>query len=308
VHDLRQAIFVYSRQYAVDLFGHVFPTEKYPGIVARLTAENGLDESIFLEPELAGAEDILTVHTSRYYAACRDSRLSAEEIALLELPWHPAIFRAAALAVHGSFLAAAGALDAGVGCHVGGGFHHAFPDHGEGFCVFHDVGCAIRMLTRLGRIQRALVIDADLHHGNGTAFIFRDDPAVSTYSIHEEGIYPLHKPPSDCDVGLAYGTGDDTYLRSLRDTLLPFVDDLTPDLVFYVAGADPFEDDQLGSLRLSKEGLLERDRVIVELCASRGWPLAVVLAGGYARDPADTIDIQLATLRLAAGLGQTGRP
>lgn len=307
MHDSRQAIFVYSSHYAVDLFGHVFPTEKYPGIVARLTAENGLRAGSFLEPEVAAAEDVLSVHTSRYYEACRDSTLSAEEIARLELPWHPGIFRAAALAVNGSLLAGEGALEGGVGCHVGGGFHHAFPDHGEGFCVFHDVACAIRILKRQKRIRSALVIDADLHHGNGTASIFRHDPTVSTYSIHEEGIYPFHKPPSDCDVGLEYGTGDDSYLRSLHDTLLPFAAELAPDLVFYVAGADPYEGDQLGSLALSKEGLLERDRVIVDLCAARGWPLAVVLAGGYARDPADTIDIQLATLRLAAGLEQVER-
>lgn len=302
MHDRRQATYIYTPRYAVDLGRHVFPTRKYVRIADRLRAEDGVGPSSFVEPDPASDDEICSAHTRRYAEACRRGTLTPLEIARLELPWSEALYDAAARCVRGSILAGELALARGVGLHIGGGFHHAFPDHGEGFCVFNDIACAVRALQRRGSIERACVIDCDLHQGNGTAAIFADDADVGTFSIHEEGIYPFPKPPSDIDVGLPARTADTEYLQALRDGLQRFASGRAADLAFYVAGADPYVHDQLGTLRVSKDGLRARDRQVVELCADRGWPLVVVLAGGYAIDPEDTADIQLASLRCAREL------
>lgn len=294
--------YVYSPRYHVDLGGHVFPTQKYARIAARLSIEDRVAEADLLEPEPATADEITTVHTQRYFEACRDGTLSPGEIARLELPWSASLFDAAARCVGGTIMAVELALVHGAGMHIGGGFHHAFPDHGEGFCMFNDIACALAVALARGRIERALVVDCDLHHGNGTAAIFAAQDRVRTYSIHEQGIYPLEKPPSDVDVGLDFGADDDRYLAPLRESLSGFVAACDTDLVLYVAGADPFAEDQLGGLQLSKAGLRARDEYVTGLCRERDWPLVVVLAGGYARDPEDTADIHLATVRIARQL------
>ncbi len=296
------ATYVYSPTYRVDIGPHVFPTAKYALIRQRLLDELGADETDFVEPEIAGPEEILQVHTKRYYEACRDSTLSFAEQARMELPWSPSLFEAASRCVRGSIMAARLALDHGAGLHVGGGFHHAFADHGEGFCVFNDPACAIRQSQAQGDIERAAVVDVDLHQGNGTAAIFAADDSVATFSIHQDAIYPYPKPPSTVDIGLPAGIDDAAYLELLEEGLAPMLEQHDPELVFYVAGADPYREDQLGSLGLTIDGLRARDALVCRLCREREIPVAVVLAGGYARNVDDTVEIHLNTLQEVAGL------
>lgn len=294
--------YVFSPSYAVDIGAHVFPTDKYARIVDRLRQEDGVGPDDLVEPGPAAAEDILRVHDADYYARCRDGTLTPWEVMQLELPWSQALYDASVRCVQGSILAAQLALDHGAGLHVGGGFHHAFADHGEGFCVFNDPAVAIRRMQADGRIRRAAVIDCDLHHGNGTASIFAEDEDVATFSIHQANIYPVVKPPSTVDVPLAPGTGDDEYLQLLTDRMPPLVADHAPELVVYIAGADPYREDQLGSLALSREGLARRDRLVVDTCREAGCPMMVALAGGYARRLQDTVEIHLQSLRAVATL------
>ena len=302
------ARWVTSDRYRVDIGAHVFPTAKYSLIVEQLVREHGVRPDDFVAPDPAEPEEILRVHTGDYYRKCRDNRLNPFEIMQMELPWSPALFDAARRCVRGTIMAADLALDHRAGLHVGGGFHHAYPDHGEGFCVFNDIACAVRHAQAIRGVGQAAVIDCDLHHGNGTAAVFRDDPTVSTYSIHQDGIYPAHRPPSTVDVGLPGGTGDAIYLGRLESSLLPFLDDAAPELAIYVDGADPYREDQLGTLRLSLEGLRARDRLVVEACGERDVPLVVVLAGGYAVNTADTVAIHVATLREVATLWRDDHP
>jgi acetoin utilization deacetylase AcuC-like enzyme len=186
--------------------------------------------------------------------------------------------------------------------HLGGGFHHAFPDHGEGFCLIHDVAVAIRVLRREGRIERALVLDCDVHHGNGTAAIFADEPEVFTFSIHQERNYPGWKPPSDLDLGLDDGTGDEAYLTLLEHHVPRILERHRPDLAFYLAGADPYREDQLGGLGLTLEGLRRRDEFVLRRLAEARVPVAIALAGGYARRGDDTVEIHANTVRVARAL------
>lgn len=293
---------VTSPYYRVDIGPHVFPTHKYELVLGRLRAEDGVVDADIVEPGPAAAEDVLRVHTRAWWDRCRTGTLDRLDEMRLELPWSDALFEASVRAVQGSILAARMALDHGAGLHIGGGFHHAYPDHGEGFCVFNDPAVAIRVAQAEGRIRRALVADVDLHHGNGTAAIFAGDAEVATFSIHEQAIYPAIKPPSTVDVGLSPGTGDAPYLEALESGLLPLIDSHRPELLVYVAGADPYLEDQLGSLRLSMDGLRQRDAMVIEACRSRAIPVMVVLAGGYARRVEDTVSIHLQTLRQVATL------
>lgn len=220
------------------------------------------------------------------------------DLVRLEIPWSPSILEGFRLMTGGSVLAAEAALTEGVAVNLGGGFHHAFPDHGEGFCLFNDVAVAIRRLQRAGRIDRAAVIDCDVHHGNGTAAIFAGDDRVFTCSLHQEHNYPATKPPSSLDIGLEDGAGDEEYLRALTGAL-PVVFDHRPEIVFYLAGADPFIDDQLGGLALTREGLRARDRQVLGAARAAGVPTVVLLAGGYARRLDDTVAIHVATVEEA---------
>lgn len=296
------ARYIYSPRYHVDIGLHVFPTAKYERIRQRLIDEDCALPEDFLEPDQASAEEVLTVHTQDYYLKCRDNLLSSLDQMRLELPWSPELFDAAARCVRGSIDAARLALDHGVGLHIGGGFHHAYPDHGEGFCVFNDHSCAIRQLQAEGAIEKALVADCDLHQGNGTAAVFADDPTVTTFSIHQDHIYPMDRPPSTIDIGLMPGTNDKAYLKELERWLLPLFDSHAPDFVVYVGGADPYCEDQLGSLALTREGLSMRDALVANACKERGLPLLVVLAGGYAYNLEDTVAIHLETIRQARSL------
>jgi len=285
--------FVYSPRYEVDLGGHVFPTEKYRLIRESLIAVGACRPEDFVEPEEPKREDLLLVHTAEYLAELERARLTPRTIRS-ELPVTPPVIAAFRLAAGGSILAARLAVEKGIAVHVGGGLHHAFPDHAEGFCFLNDVAIAAKTALRDGRVKRVLVVDVDLHQGNGTAAVFQDDDRVYTFSIHQENNYPL-KARSDFDIGLPDGVRDEEYLAYLERHLPEMRDRFAPDLVLYVAGADPFEEDLLGGLRLTREGLRRRDRLFFETFAPRRIPAAVLMAGGYARDLSDTVAIHAQT-------------
>lgn len=290
---------VYSDDYYGDLQGHIFPIEKYKMIYAELEAEGCLGS--VLKPEPATREQLELVHTPEYlddlYAARYTPRTLASEMAI-----SPEIVRGFLIAAGGSATAARTAIkNGGPVMNDGGGLHHAFPDHAEGFCYINDVALAIRVAQNERLASQFAVIDCDLHQGNGTAFIFADDPNVFTFSIHQENLYPV-KQKSDLDIGLPDWTGDDVYLEHLRRAVPEILDRHNPEAVIYVAGADPYEGDQLGTLRLTFDGLIERDRVVLNECKKRDLPVAILLAGGYAYDTNDTVRIHVNTYKVAAGV------
>src|SRR6266850_2776788 len=282
---------VHSDGYYADIGAHVFPMRKFRLVREEVVRRGLLADSDILAPERAGVEQVQRVHDRAYVEKLVQGRLSVLEEAVLELPYSRQLVEASFLCAGGSILAAREALTRGVGINIGGGFHHAFPDHGEGFCVFNDIAIAIRALQHEGLIRRAAVIDLDVHQGNGTAAIFRDDASVFTFSMHDEQNYPAIKPPSDLDVGLDTGTPGTEYLSALERHAPAILDRHRPDLVAYVAGADPFEQDQLGGLKLSREDLRRRDRVVFETSAAREIPVVALLAGGYAARIEDTLGI-----------------
>ena len=289
---MRRLPVVFSRRYDISLPGHIWPTAKY-----RLIADRLVDDAIRVsEPSESSWEDLGLVHSHEYLARIREDRLSPEEIATLELPWHRGLGDAFRLMVGGTCQAAAAAMENDRAAHLGGGFHHAFANHGEGFCLLNDVAVAVRVLQRDRRIRRASIVDCDVHHGNGTAMIFERDPDVFTFSIHQQHNYPVFKPKSDLDIGLEDGADDEQYLSALEGAL-PRVMTSRPDLIVYLAGADPFEGDRLGGLAVTKEGLVERDRLVIAAARAGGVPLLTVLAGGYAVDVGDTVDVHVSTIR-----------
>ena len=291
---------VYHDAYYADIGMHVFPMRKFRLIRDEIVRRGLIPEDEIHTPSPATLEQVLRVHDREYVDKLMHGTLSAREEAIRELPYAKGLVDASFLCAGGSILAAALALERGIGINLAGGFHHAFADHGEGFCVLNDPAIAIRELQHGGRIERAAVIDVDVHQGNGTAAIFRDDPSVFTFSIHEEENYPAIKPPSDQDVGLESGTGGDAYLAALRHWVPRILDQHRPDLVAYVAGADPYEEDQLGRLRLTREDLRARDRTVFEAARSQGIPVVAFLAGGYARRVEDTVAIHVAMVEEAA--------
>jgi acetoin utilization deacetylase AcuC-like enzyme len=290
---------VWHAAYEVDIGPHVFPTRKYRLVRERLLADGIVSSADLHEAVPASDDEVALVHTAAYLGKIKTGTLSVEEQLVLEVPFSPAVRDAAWICAGGSILTARLALERGVAVHLGGGFHHAFPDHGEGFCLINDVAIAIRAVQRERLVGRAAVVDLDVHHGNGTAAIFRDDPAVLTFSMHQERNYPALKPPSDLDVGLEDGTGDDAYLALLEKHLPEILARHHPDLVVYLAGADPYESDQLGGLGLTIAGLRRRDELVFERAASARVPVAVCLAGGYAVRTDDTVEIHCNTVRAA---------
>ena len=282
---------VFSERYYYDIGAHVFPTRKFQMVRDEIVRRGLMRVEEFLAPEPATREQVLRVHDREYVDKLFQGRLSAVEVAVLELPYSKELVDASFLGAGGSILAARSALERGIGINLAGGFHHAFADHGEGFCVFNDVAIAIRDVQFEKRIRRAAVIDVDVHQGNGTAAIFHEDPSVFTFSIHEENNYPAIKPPSDRDIGLETGTNGATYLAALEEWVPRILERHRPDLVAYVAGADPFEEDQLGRLRLTREDLRRRDRLVFGACKANAIPVVCFLAGGYARNVADTVGI-----------------
>jgi len=292
---------IYSARYRIDIGPHVFPTDKYRLVYDAVSAGAFAGALHVLEPETATWDDLALVHTREYLRAMQEGTLGADEIAQLELPWSPTIVDGFRLMVGGTIDAARHACGlighdrhVAAAIHIGGGLHHAFPNHGEGFCPFNDVAVAARVLQAAG-IQRLAVVDLDVHHGNGTAFIFESDPRVTTFSMHQQHNYPMWKPRGTLDIGLPDGADDQAYLGRLRDAL-PRALAEQPECVFYLAGADPYEDDELGGLRLTCDGLRARDRLVVSAVRAANLPLVLTLAGGYARRLADTVAIHVASI------------
>jgi acetoin utilization deacetylase AcuC-like enzyme len=292
---------IYSDDFYLPIGSHVFPAEKYKCIHDRLLATGVVEASDFVVPSPATDEDILLVHTPQYVHKLKTGTLTALEELQLEVPYSPELVRAFWLAAGGSMLAADRALVDGVGISIGGGFHHAFPGHGEGFCMINDVAVAIRRMQREDRIRTAMTVDCDVHHGNGTAVIFPGSRSatttdVFTISLHQLNNYPSFKPPSSLDLNLPDGLGDADYLACLGDALSMGLSKFRPELICYIAGADPYCEDQLGGLSLTLEGLKRRDALVYEIAKAEGIPVMVTLAGGYARKLEDTITIHCNTV------------
>jgi len=321
---------VYSPDYYLPIGQHVFPAEKYRRIHRRLLETGIAEESDFLRPRPALDQDVLLVHKPDYVQKLKTGTLSAREELEMEVPYSPELVQAFWLAAGGSILAAEHALRDRIAFNIGGGFHHAFPDHGEGFCMIHDVAVAIRRMQRDNKIRTAMTVDCDVHQGNGTAAIFAGTrtsseplPSVSastlgrpapgkmrgahagdvfTISLHQHNNYPAWKPPSSIDVDLPDGIGDDDYLAWLDNALSSGLRQFEPDLICYIAGADPYREDQLGGLELTLEGLKRRDELVFRVARARDIPMMVTYAGGYARDVEDTVTIHCNTIVAAKEL------
>jgi acetoin utilization deacetylase AcuC-like enzyme len=315
---------IYSDHYYLPIGQHVFPAEKYRRVHDRLISMGVADPNDFLAPQPAVDEDILLVHTPEYVKKLKTGTLSAREAMEMELPYSRDLVDAFWLAAGGSILAARQCMADKVCLNIGGGFHHAYPDHGEGFCMIHDVAVAIRRLQKDGMIRTAMTVDCDVHHGNGTAAIFAGTktesaplpsvPAstggktgagkmrgthagdVFTISLHQHNNYPAYKPPSSIDVDLPDGVGDDDYLAWLDNALSSGLRQFEPDLICYIAGADPYKEDQLGGLSLTIEGLKKRDELVFRVARARDIPVMVTYAGGYARKVDDTVTIHSNTI------------
>ncbi|MGB6429131.1 MAG: histone deacetylase [Candidatus Acidiferrales bacterium] len=295
---------VYHNDYDLNLGAHVFPSQKFRLIRDALLADGVAGAEDFLIPEPARDADVLRVHTEAWVSKLRDDKLTLTDRMRLEIPYSAETVRAFWLAAGGSILAGQRALENGFASNLTGGFHHAYANHGEGFCMIHDVAIAIRRLQADGAIQMAMVVDTDVHQGNGTAAIFSGDPSVFTLSIHQENNYPVPKEFSDLDIGLDDRTGDDEYLQRLEKGLGASLEKVQPDIAFYVGGADPYREDQLGGLALTIEGLAARDRMVFEHLRKRGVPIAMTLAGGYARRVEDTVRIHVNAIRVAAEIAR----
>jgi len=280
--------------------GHRFPMDKYGRLRSRLLSEGVLRPEDLRVPQAATDEQLLRVHTDAYLRKVINGDLAQREIRRIGFPWSPEMVERSRRSVGGTLAACRAALGDGTAVNLAGGTHHAFPDHGEGFCVFNDVAVALCQLLADGSIARALVVDCDVHQGNGTAAMFKNDPRVFTFSIHGEHNFPFRKQDSDLDLPLPDGTGDEAYLALLDEALWRVVDQAGADLVVYVSGADAYAGDALGHLALSKEGLLARDQLVFAACRRAGLPVGVVMGGGYAPNIDDIVDIHAATVAAAA--------
>jgi acetoin utilization deacetylase AcuC-like enzyme len=300
--------YAYHPDYFVQLPPrHPFPMAKYPLVYQRLLGEGVLQLPDVLNPDEAQTADLALVHTPGYLQRLASGSLEPAEIRRIGVPWSSALWRRSKLAVQGTVEAARAALQDGLAGNLAGGTHHAFADHGEGFCLLNDVAVAVRVLQREGRAARALVIDLDVHQGNGTAAIFEGDPDVFTFSMHGERNYPTRKMRSSLDVGLGDGVGDDEYLGLLTRHLSEVFRVFTPDIVFYLAGVDPARGDRYGRLTLSDDGIRRRDRQVLEACLDRDLPAVITLAGGYAATPERTAELHSIVFREAATLLRTAR-
>ena len=331
---------VYSDDFFLPIGTHVFPAQKYRLVHDRLMESGVAGNEDFAAPRSASDEDVLLVHTREYVHKLKTGSLSAREELQMEIPYSPELVRAFWLAAGGSILAADYALDHGVAISIGGGFHHAFPDHGEGFCMINDIAVAIRCMQRDGKIRTAMTVDCDVHQGNGTAVIFGSGPMsgyrvlvnsggppapsgppgpahhgrvhkqntdVFTISLHQENNYPAFKPPSSLDLDLPDGLGDGEYLACLGNAVSLGLSKFKPDLICYVAGADPYREDQLGGLSLSIEGLKERDLLMFRMAKAERIPVMVTLAGGYAHRLEDTVTIHSNTVIAAKEVFGSGQ-
>jgi acetoin utilization deacetylase AcuC-like enzyme len=279
---------------------------KYSLLHQRVIASGLIPPIELIEGEPASDEQLLRAHTPEYLHKVTHGLLSEKEVRRIGLPWSPQLVERSRRSVGCTISACCTALQDGLAANLAGGTHHAYPDHGEGYCVFNDVAVAARTTQAEGRARRIVIIDCDVHQGNGTAAIFAGDPTVFTFSIHGEKNFPYHKEVSDLDIALPDGTGDLAYLDALESGLNQSLQAARFDLTIYLAGADPFAGDRLGRLSLSKAGLLERDRMVFNACTHLGLPIAITMAGGYAKDVGDIADIHFNTLRLALEFSQNG--
>ena len=279
--------------------GHRFPIAKYELLRQRVVERRLVAPGQVREPPRAAGDVLRRVHTDDYVSRLTDGLLAPDELRRLGFPWSPALVERSYRAVGGTCESAEAALADGIAMNLAGGTHHAFADRGEGFCVFNDVAVAVRLLQQERRIARAAIIDLDVHQGNGTHAIFAGDPSVFTFSMHGDRNYPFVKVPGSLDVELVDGTGDDQYLALLRDTLPAVISAARPDLVIYLAGADPYVGDRLGRLGLTLDGLARRDAMVIGTCREVGIPVAITIAGGYGREIGDTVEAHLNTVRVA---------
>jgi acetoin utilization deacetylase AcuC-like enzyme len=290
----------YSDHYIVPLHeSHRFPIGKYALLRKRILEEGLVSPACLVVPDAASDAEILRTHTPEYLDKVKTGTLSEKEVRRIGLPWSPGLVERSRRSVGGSLAACRSALELGLAANLAGGTHHAYPDHGQGFCVFNDAAIAARAMQAEGRARQVLILDCDVHQGNGTAAIFANDPTVFTFSIHGSKNFPFHKETSDLDIALDDGTGDDEFLTALEDGLNQLDRNFQADLVIYLAGSDPFHDDRLGRLALTKSGLADRDRLVFDYSQDNRLPTAIVMAGGYARDVHDTVDIHYKTLEIA---------
>ncbi len=291
---------VCSEHYGIEIENHPWLTSKYAKVLERLKTEGLIGGSDVMESPIADDRDILRVHTMRYWQKLHDLDFAEEEIERMEIPVSQSIVDLFWRAAGGTILASEQALQDGCCVHLGGGFHHAFPGHGSGFCLINDIAVSVRTLLERGVIGSAAIIDCDLHQGDGTAWIFRDDPRVFTLSLHQGSAFPHYKQRSTLDIDLEDGTGDEAYLGALASALIAVFDgSKSYDLVHYQAGADPYAGDTLGRLRLSIEGLLARDRAVLDAVKAAHAPVIVTLGGGYASNVDDVVQIHRNTVKAA---------
>lgn len=289
--------------YATIPDDHIFPMKKFRGLHTYLTEKGILRDSDILAPPMVEMAHLFTAHTRRYAGAVWEGELDQKEVRRMGLPWSKSLAIRSRHAVQGTINAGIMALQDGIAGNLAGGTHHAMPDHGEGFCVFNDVAVAIRVLQQSKWVNNVLVLDCDVHQGNGTAKIFEGDPHVFTCSIHGEKNYPFIKPPSDLDIGLPDSTEDKMYHRVLINALDSIFDSFKPDLVFYLGGIDPLESDHFGRLSLSLRGLEQRERIVIETVTAREVPLVLLLSGGYAPTLAETVTAHSKMFEVAKEMG-----
>ncbi|MGF1569097.1 MAG: histone deacetylase [Nodosilinea sp.] len=262
---------------------------KFKGLCDRLLQDGVISPAQLYSPAAPPPAWLEFVHHGTYVTAYRQGTLTAKAQRRIGLPWSPALVKRTCTAVGGTILTAKLALSHGLACNTAGGTHHAFPDYGSGFCIFNDLAIATRVLQRQGLVSRVLILDLDVHQGDGTAWIFRDDPSVFTFSMHCGENFPARKQISDLDVPLAIGLEDEAYLHCLGQHLPDLLAQVKPDLVLYDAGVDPHRDDRLGKLALTNTGLYQRDQMVLNACAGAGYPVACVIGGGYGKSMADLI-------------------
>lgn len=291
----------YSDRFTLPLpEGHRFPIQKYTLLRQRVISDGVISKGDALVPAPATLDQLRLVHSREYVRRVVQGELTEKEIRRMGFPWSPGLVERSKRSVGGTIAACRSALADGVSANLAGGTHHAFRDHGGGYCVFNDCAVAARTMQVEQRVQNVLILDCDVHQGNGTAAIFADDPSVFTFSIHGAKNYPFHKELSDLDIALPDGCQDEQYLEALQYGIERSLALAKADLAIYLAGADPFSDDRLGRLALSKSGLAERDRLVYSKCAQAGIPIAVTMSGGYARQIDDTVDIHYKTIQLAS--------
>jgi acetoin utilization deacetylase AcuC-like enzyme len=278
---------------------HRFPMEKY-ALLRQRVEETGLGGEPLVVPRAASDEQLLNAHAKSYLERVKSGALTTEEQRRIGFPWSAQMVERSRRSSGATLAAARAALDDGIAVNLAGGTHHAFHDHGEGYCVFNDAAVTARTLQAEGRVQRVAIVDCDVHQGNGTAAILVDDPTVYTFSVHAANNYPFDKETSDLDIELADGTGDQPYLAAVERGTCTALSAAQPQLVIFLAGADPFEGDRLGRLKISKRGLAQRDRLVLELCRDAGVAVAIAMAGGYARRIEDCVDIHFNTVAAAA--------